>query len=63
MGRQKLEARINALKSKLNETDYKAIKAYEGHPGPDWAEMKAQRAAWREEIDAAQRQLDGLANE
>ena len=50
MDRQEAEARINALKSKLSETDYKALKAFEGHPSSDWGSVAAQREKWRQEI-------------
>jgi hypothetical protein len=60
MERQEIEARIAGLKSKLTETDYKAIKASEGSPSKDWADVRTQRAAWREEIDALQFRLAGL---
>ncbi len=60
MSRQDLEARIAGLKSKLTETDYKAIKASEGSPSKDWAEVRTQRAAWRDEIDALQSRLAAL---
>ncbi len=63
MKRQDIEARITGLKSKLTETDYKAIKASEGDPSKDWAEVRTQRKAWRDEVDALQAQRDALEEE
>lgn len=54
---REIHARINALKSLLTQTDYKAIKAAEGDPPSDWAEVKEKRKAWRSEVDALQIQL------
>ena len=52
---QKLE-RINFLKSELRRTDYQAIKYAEGWiSAEDYAETKAQRQEWRDEIN----QLEG----
>ena len=46
------ERRIAELKRKLAETDYKAIKYAEGEiSAEDYAEIKAQRKAWRVEIN------------
>lgn len=46
------EQRITELKQKLAETDYKAIKFAEGQLSTeDYAETKAQRQAWRDEIN------------
>ena len=40
------------LKLQLQESDYKAIKYAEGFISEqDYAEMKAQRQAWRDEIN------------
>lgn len=45
--------RISELKQKLTDTDYKAIKFAEGIlTTEDYAETKAQRQAWREEINS-----------
>ncbi len=60
MNKHEIEARITGLKSKLFETDYKAIKASEGDPSKDWEEVRDLRAAWRAEIDALQDQLAAL---
>jgi hypothetical protein len=44
--------RINELKTLLQESDYKAIKFAEGLISiEDYASTKAQRQAWREEIN------------
>jgi hypothetical protein len=45
------QAKINALKQLLVNTDYKLFKAMEGHPSADWDEVKAKREAWREEVN------------
>lgn len=45
-------AEIKALKKKLKDTDYKAIKYAEGLISEEkYAEIKAERAAWRERIN------------
>lgn len=47
------ENRINELKRLLSSTDYKAIKYAEGEiTAIEYAETKAQRRAWREEINS-----------
>ena len=47
------EEQIAALKQQLADTDYKAIKYAEGLiTAEDYAATKAQRQAWREEINA-----------
>lgn len=49
--------RINELKIKLRESDYKAIKYAEGAIGEaEYTITKAQRQAWRDEINT----LEGL---
>lgn len=45
------QARINALKSLLRDTDYKSLKAAEGHPSSDWETVSANREKWRKEVD------------
>lgn len=51
------EARIDALKAQLADTDYQAIKYAEGElTSEEYAETRAQRAAWRAEINALQEQ-------
>lgn len=50
--KQMAERTIPQLKERLAETDYQAIKFAEGElSAEDYAEMKAQRAAWRAEIN------------
>lgn len=45
-------ARIDELRTLLAESDYKAIKYAEGWiTAEDYAEVKAQRQAWRDEIN------------
>lgn len=63
MTRHDMEARIAGLKSKLTETDYKAIKASEGDPSGDWEEIRALRAAWRAEIDSLQSRLPSMPDD
>lgn len=46
------ERKIAKLKAKLRETDYQAIKFSEGEMSlEDYAEMKENRAAWRQKIN------------
>lgn len=61
--RHEIEARINGLKQALTSTDYKAIKAFEGHPGATWELDSANREAQREEIDALQKVLETLSDD
>ena len=50
--------RIAELKRKLSETDYQAIKYAEGFISEtDYAPMKAQRQAWRDEINEIEPQI------
>ena len=47
-----IEEQIEILKQNLKDTDYKAIKYAEGAISEeDYAEIKAQRQAWRDEIN------------
>ena len=47
-----IEEQIEILKQNLKDTDYKAIKYAEGLISEqDYAEIKAQRQAWRDEIN------------
>lgn len=49
---QVTQNRIAELKNLLAETDYQAIKYAEGHISEsDYSEIKAQRQAWRDEIN------------
>ena len=55
--------RIIELKQKLQETDYKAIKYSEGElSAEEYAETKAQRRAWREEINKLEEELKDANN-
>ena len=55
--------RIIELKQKLQETDYKAIKYAEGELSvEEYAETKAQRKAWREEINKLEEELKDANN-
>ena len=55
--------RIIELKQKLQETDYKAIKYAEGELSlEEYAETKAQRRAWREEINKLKEELNDANN-
>lgn len=50
--------RINELKVLLQETDYQAIKYFEGFISEtDYTPIKAQRQAWRDEINALEAEL------
>lgn len=52
------KARITELKSLLADTDYKAIKYAEGEISEeDYAEAKAQRQAWRDEINQLEAEI------
>ena len=50
----------NARLQLLQHTDYKALKAYEGHPSDDWTTITAQREQWREDISAIDAQIATL---
>jgi hypothetical protein len=56
------EARLNAVRQLLDGSDYKAIKHSEGAiTDGEYATVKAQRQAWREEVnslEAAIRELE-----
>ena len=55
--------RIAELKQKLQETDYKAIKYAEGELSvEEYAETKAQRRAWREEINKLEEEIKDANN-
>lgn len=53
------QARIEALKQKLADTDYKDLPNYSPKAGEDLAQVIAERQAWREEI----RQLEAEFSE
>lgn len=53
--------RIQDLRGKLKQTDYKAIKYAEGEiSAEEYAPTLAQRKAWREEINALQAEVEEL---
>ena len=53
-----IQYKINETKAKLSETDYQAIKYFEGFISEaDYAPIKAQRQAWRDEINALETEL------
>lgn len=55
------ELQIIALKSNLQKTDYEAIKYAEGLiTEADYATIKAQRQAWRNEINTIEAQIKAL---
>ena len=61
--RQDAEARLNAINQLLRNTDYKALKASEGVPSEDWSQIKINRQAWRDEINAINAIIDSLPDE
>lgn len=59
--RFELGYKIIELKRKLRETDYKAIKYAEGElSAEEYAETKAQRRAWRAEINQLEAEIINL---
>ena len=53
-----VQRKINEIKAKLSQTDYQAIKYAEGFISEaDYAQIKAQRQAWRDEINALEAEL------
>lgn len=62
--RYELGYKIIELKRKLRETDYKAIKYSEGElSAEEYAETKAQRKAWRAEINRLEVEIEVLKAE
>ena len=62
--RFELGYKIIELKRKLRETDYKAIKYAEGElSAEEYAETKAQRKAWRAEINRLEVEIEVLKAE
>ena len=58
---QKLEAKIIGLKCNLMGTDYQAIKYGEGLlTEEEYAPIKAQRQAWRDEINVLENELKAV---
>lgn len=59
-GKELAEQEIAELKQKLFDTDYQAIKFAEGLlTAEEYAEMKAQRQAWRDRINELERLTSG----
>ena len=53
-----VQRKISEIKAKLSQTDYQAIKYAEGFISEiDYAQIKAQRQAWRDEINALESEL------
>lgn len=53
-----VQRKISEIKAELSETDYQAIKYAEGFISEtDYAQIKAQRQAWRDEINALEAEL------
>ena len=53
-----IQRKIDETKAKLSQTDYQAIKYFEGFISEaDYAPIKAQRQAWRDEINALEAEL------
>lgn len=53
---------INALKSLLRDTDYKALKYSEGIiTDEEYAETRASRQSWRERINEIEEMLETMA--
>ena len=53
-----VQRKISEIKAKLSQTDYQAIKYAEGFISEtDYAPIKAQRQAWRDEINALETEL------
>lgn len=59
----KIYFKILVLKQKLKNTDYQAIKYAEGLlTEEEYAPIKAQRQAWRNEINALEKELSEVTN-
>ena len=55
---REIQDKIDETKAKLSQTDYQAIKYFEGLISEtDYAPIKAQRQAWRDEINALETEL------
>jgi len=56
-----IQLRISELKSLLSETDYRALKYFEGYyTEEEYAPYKAQRQAYRDEINQLEKELETL---
>ena len=52
---------IHTLMRNLQETDYKTLKFFEGYlTAEEYEPIKAQRQAWRDEINVLQEELEAL---
>lgn len=61
--RGKIQFKILALKQQLKNTDYQAIKYAEGLlTEEEYAIIKAKRQAWRDEINALEKELSEVKN-
>ena len=60
MNLHELDARKNALMQLLAQSDYKALKAFEGSPNANWDEIKAERSEQRAEINAIEIKIKKL---
>lgn len=59
--RAEIRTRVGALKTSLREWDYKTSKYADGdYTDEEWAEIKAQRKAWRNEINTLEAELQQL---
>jgi hydrogenase maturation factor HypE len=53
--------KINQLKAKLRDTDYKAIKFAEGEmSAEEYEPVKLERRAWREEINLLEAEIEEI---
>ena len=58
-----IQRKISEAKAKLSQTDYQAIKYFEGFiSDTDYAPMKAQRQAWRDEINELEAKVQEVNN-
>lgn len=54
-----IKEKINWIKHLLNSTDYQAIKYAEGElTSSEYAPIKKQRKAWREEINELEKEIE-----
>ena len=54
-----IQRKISEAKAKLSQTDYQAIKYFEGFISEtDYAPIKEQRQGWRDEINALEAELE-----
>ena len=61
LARQEIQSQIEQLKYELQQSDYKAIKFAEGWiTAEDYAQIRAERQAKRESINALEAQLQAL---